>query len=76
MSRARFCAALEPARLDGVPGTILWSWRQTMTNHGEATMLFELRGAQPINQHAYPIYAWFRLRVRAVTEEGPSVPPM
>jgi hypothetical protein len=31
MSRARFCAVLEPARLDAVPGTILSSRRQTMT---------------------------------------------
>jgi hypothetical protein len=70
MSRARFCAALGPARLDTVPGTVLSSRRQTMTNHGEAVMLFELGRAQRINQHAYPIYAWFRLRGRVVTEEG------
>jgi hypothetical protein len=70
MSRAGFRAALELARLDAVLGTILSSRRRTMTNHGDAAMLSKLGGAQPINQHAYPIYDWFRLRGRAVTEEG------
>jgi len=44
-----------------------------MTNHGEPAMLFEFGGPQPINQHAYPRYAWFRLRGRA-SEWLPATP--